>query len=418
MKLTSKTLIYYLLVSIPLLLLAGLYSYFLIQGELREGIEDTLAKESFNAEQVIVSFKEPKNVYLDYDSLSYIKPTAKHKAGYLFTDTTIYNTYEKEFESYRVLNTYYTAHDQTYFIRISKTTLEEDELMEGLFSSFGLIIGFLIVVFFILNWLLSKTLWKPFYKTLNALNQYDIKQHNHRQFDKTSTTEFNRLNHALNEMTNKIHSDFVRQKEFTENASHEMQTPLAVVKANLSLLIQSPNIKEEEMNRLQAIENTIKKLAALNKALILLAKIENNQFTENTNVNLKEKLETTVSNFNEVILIKNIEVELELNNNLPVIINPALADILITNLLQNAIRHNYKDGLIKISITGNSLIISNTGRPLCIAEDELFTRFKKDDASKDSLGLGLSIVKSITTLYNIKIDYTHLSGMHTFTVNF
>ncbi len=418
MKLVSKTILYYLLISIPLLLVAGIYSYVLIQGELRDGIEEILMTETLSAKKLINSFKEPKDVYLNYDSLSYIKVTELHKTESLFYDTAIYNTYEKELTGYRVLNTYYTKGNSTYLIHISKTTLEEDELMEGLFSSFGLIIGFLVFAFFIVNWLLSKTLWKPFYKTLNELNLYDINRHGTYHFNKTSTTEFNSLNAALNEMTGKIHSDFIRQKEFTENASHEMQTPLAVIKANIALLFQSPNIKEEEMQHLQSIENTVKKLTALNKALILLSKIENNQFSKNSEINLKEKVEAAVSNFNEMILIKNIMVVTELNNDLPVFIHPALADILLTNLLQNAIRHNYNDGLIKIYISGNSLTISNTGKTLSIPQEELFTRFKKDDASKDSLGLGLSIVKSITTLYNIDINYTYISAMHTFTLKF
>ena len=147
-----------------------------------------------------------------------------------------------------------------------KSTLEKEDLLESLFSSFILIIIFLILAFFIVNWWIAKKLWSPFYSTLSKLEAYDIKQHHTYGFDSSSTKEFDQLNKVLNTMTDKLYSDFLQQKEFTENASHEMQTPLAVVKANLSLLMQSPNLREEEMNHLQSIENTIKKLTALNKA--------------------------------------------------------------------------------------------------------------------------------------------------------
>jgi signal transduction histidine kinase len=219
-------------------------------------------------------------------------------------------------------------------------------------------------------------------------------------------------------MTNKLHTDFLQQKEFTENASHEMQTPLAVVKANLSLLFQSPNLKEEEMNQLQSIENTIKKLTALNKALILLSKIENHQFNESVAVDFNDKIKSIIKHNQELLDSKNIVLEIQFDNELIIPFNTTLADVLITNLLQNAIRHNIIGGRIHILIKDQSVIISNSGEPLSVREDELFVRFKKNDASKDSLGLGLSIVNSIASLYNIKVSYLYLSNKHTFTLNF
>ncbi|MES2134571.1 MAG: HAMP domain-containing sensor histidine kinase [Bacteroidota bacterium] len=418
MKLINKTIVYYLLISIPMLCVAGLFSYFLIQSELVEGTDEVLANETLKAEQLIATFKEPKTLYLGYDSLSYIKVVSEHTNESVFEDKLIYNPSEEEYTSYRQLTTYYDFNGNTYIITILKTTMEEEELMEGLFSAFALILGFLLIAFFIVSWFLSKTLWRPFYKTLDELNRYDIKQHNAYQFDKSSITEFDKLNAALNEMTAKIHTDFIQQKEFTENASHEMQTPIAVIKANLSLLLQSQNIKAEEMGHLEAIENTIKKLTALNKALILLSKIENNQFSESISIRLNDKLLSAISNYSEMIQIKNIDVKTRLQDDLIVFINPTLADVLISNLLQNAIRHNHTGGTIDISIDKNKLLISNSGGPLSVSEEDLFTRFKKNDTSKDSLGLGLSIVKSITVLYSIQIQYSYTSGIHTFALTF
>ena len=260
-------------------------------------------------------------------------------------------------------------------------------------------------------------LWKPFYNTLTKLNAYDIKNHEHLAFSKENILEFQQLNNALTKMTDKIYLDYLQQKEFTENASHEMQTPLAIIKANLTLLMQSSNLSESEMNHLQTIENTTKKMASLNKALILLSKIENNQFKENEAVNLISIINKTVANYIDLIEIKNIQLKLNLQNDLQITINPTLAEILLSNLVQNAIKHNVNRGVITIELIQNKLIISNSGEALTINPTELFTRFKKDDASKDSLGLGLAIVKSICNICHLKIDYSYSNNLHTFSLN-
>ncbi len=416
MKLINKTILYYLLISLPLLIIAGFISYHLIRMELRDGTDEALKKEKTNAIKLIHSFSEPHNVNLSFDSLCTIRVTTAGRTGEVYTDTSIYDKEEEEYVLYRFLRSYYSSGKNNYLITVAKTTIEEDELMEGIFSTFAIVIGFLVVTFFIVNWLLSRTLWKPFYKTLSELNTYDIKKHEYHQFQNETTAEFNKLNMALSKMTEKIHSDFLQQKEFTENASHEMQTPLAVVKVNLSLLMQSPNLKEEEMNQLQAIENTLKKLSALNKTLLLLTKIENNQFKENETIHLNEVVSKSLSNYADLIQAKNIQLETNFESNLTVEMNPVLADILLSNLLQNAIRHNQEGGSIVISTKGNTLSVSNSGEALTISQQELFVRFKKNDGSKDSLGLGLSIVKSISSLYGFEISYDYSNTLHTFTL--
>lgn len=418
MKLISKTLIYYLLISLPLLIVAGLLSYFLIKSELRDGTDETLLSEKVNAEKLIHSLKATNIIYLSSDSLSNIKLVNSQRLTTGFSDTLIFNKQESENVSARLLRSYYTVDGSNYQITVVKTTMEEEELLEGILTTFALIVGFLIVAFVIVNWLLSKTLWKPFYRTLSRLNMYDIKNHDHQHFNSEKTIEFNQLNDVLNKMMDKIYTDYIQQKEFTENASHEMQTPLAVVKANLSLLMQSPNLKEDEMNRLQTIENTIKKLSSLNKALILLSKIENNQFNESETVSVKAIVTRLTDNFAEVLESKGLKIDINLADDVFIKMNPTLAEILVSNLLQNAIRHNVENGKIAIELKGKQLAITNTGEQLSIAKEELFTRFKKNDASKESLGLGLAIVKSICKSNNLEISYAFQNNTHSFVINF
>lgn len=418
MKLISKTILYYLLISLPLLIIAGLLSYHLIRTEVRDGTDETLLREKNNAENLIKVNPKNQILFLSTDSISNISPIKIKKDGFSFSDSLIYDPTEKEDVNYRFLRSFYTSNNQSYLITIAKPTFEEDELIEGLLSAFALIFGFLVIGFFVVNWVLSKTLWKPFYKTLTELNSYDIRKHESHSFEPATTVEFNQLNRALNKMTEKIHSDFLQQKEFTENASHEMQTPLAVVKATVSLMMQSPNLKEEEMNQLQTIENTLRKLSALNKTLILLTKIENNQFQKNETVNLKETIAKTLNNYADLIDSRNIKLETDLSADLKIEINPVLADVLISNLIQNAIRHNIEGGKIGVSIKGKTVIVSNSGEPLTINKEDLYVRFKKNDSSKDSLGLGLSIVKSIVDNHGYSISYHYNDLLHTFSIQF
>ena len=260
MKLISKSILYYLLFSLPLLIVAGLLSYYTIRNEVRDGTDESLWMEKVHAEKLINSLSTPRNIVLSLDSLSKIEIILPTNKTYSFRDTLLFDKEENEYINYRVLESYYKANNTNYLISIAKPTLEEDELMEGLFSSLLLVIGFLVLSFFFVNWVLSKWLWKPFYKTIDSLNNYEL---SNAQINLNASTinEFNQLNEAFKKMTDKIYSDFVNQKQFTENASHEMQTPLAVIKAKLELLMQSQNLKEGEMNLLQVVDTTVNKLS-------------------------------------------------------------------------------------------------------------------------------------------------------------
>lgn len=422
MRLINKTILYYLLISLPLLLIAGVFAYFQIDNELREETDNNLIQQAFYAERICFNYDtintDSKKISLGYENISSLSLVSYHKNEHVFSDTTMFYILEQEMAPYRMLRSYVNYNNQTFLITVVKTTIEEDDLLKGLFTTFILIVIFLILALFLVNWLLSKILWKPFYKTLDGLKAYDIKLHEKCHFEHANTLEFNQLNEALTKMTEKIYKDFSQQKEFTENASHEMQTPLAVMKAHLDLLIQSSNLKEDDMNHLQVMENTIKKLTSLNKALILLSKIDNNQFIENGLFNLNQVIEKVAENYTDLILSKKMTLKINRNEELNVIISNTLADVLISNLFQNAIRHNTTGGEISININHDSITISNTGEPLIISRDDLFVRFKKDDSSKDSLGLGLSIIKSILDSYNYSISYNYINQLHVFEVKF
>jgi signal transduction histidine kinase len=418
MKLLNKTLLYFLLISLPLLVLACVFSYFVVRGELMENTEEILEKEKATAEQLIMKGISRDVVYLDSDSLSTIRFTPGTVVHTNYRDTVLYNSYEGEMENYRLLQSSHSKEGKAYTITILKPTVEEEDLLESLSTSFVIILIVLILVFSAVTWILSRTLWKPFYRMLNQLKAFDLRKNAHISYQRSSVKEFQQLNETLEKMSLKIYSDYLHQKEFTENSAHEMQTPLAIIKTHIGLLMQSSHLKAEEMTQLQAIENTVKKLTSLNKALLLLAKIENNQFSGSEALNLGELIRKVVDELDAFVSLKELTLQIIPQGHTIAQMNPVLAEVLLSNLIHNAIRYSPKKGNIFIELHGRDLLIRNSGEPLSIKPEELFLRFKKNDASGDSIGLGLAIVKSIADLYNLNIGYSYAEGYHRFTIRF
>ncbi len=219
-------------------------------------------------------------------------------------------------------------------------------------------------------------------------------------------------------MTAKMLSDYNNQKQFTENAAHELQTPLAVIKSRIDLLIQSKTISAEDMEQIQEIEKSASKIAHLNKTLLLLSKIENRQFEESKQIELRSLIDKVISNFDDHIKSKNTVVK-KIYSAHPVLqLNPLLAEILFSNLIQNAIRYTSGEGSVDIEITEHSFSISNPGTSLKGNEALLFNRFAKFNSSADSLGLGLAIVKQICDYYGFKIEYSYPGNRHFFIINY
>ncbi|MEN9997365.1 MAG: hypothetical protein RI922_355 [Bacteroidota bacterium] len=416
MRLQHKTTLFYLIVSIPLVGIAAFVSYYVIRAELKNGTEEVLRTELHSAKKIIRTFGHPQSIRISSDGLSKIQLVENALPMEHIKDTLIFDPIEKENVEYTILRSNFRFKNQLFQIDLYKNNMDSEELLEGLWAGFGILIAFLFSGFLFVNWFISKTIWKPFFATIHRLEKYDLKQHDSFKLEQVSTYEFNQLNTVVNTMTNKIQNDFIQHKEFTENASHEMQTPLAVIKANLSILMQAPSLSEVEMNAIESIENTIKKLSALNRTLLLLTKIDNQQFTEVETLDLSKLCSSVLENYADLINSRDIKLELNLEHSLQVTMNGTLAEILISNLIQNAIRHNLNNGEIFISTTRNSLILSNTGNPLTMPSVELFLRFRKSVVNNESIGLGLSLVKSITEKNGFSISHSYSSHFHTFTL--
>ena len=336
---------------------------------------------------------------------------------YHYSDSLLYDSAKVEMAPYRALKATVCDSKNNYEITLLESYAESDNLTAGILLPVLVLFIVLLIGFFLINVWISKRLWKPFYKTLQRLEHYKIEETSIK-FDSTTIKEFSELNAVLAEMAKKIYSDYSSQKQFIENASHEIQTPLAIINSKIELLIQSKTISETDVQIIQSVYKASNKISSLNKALLLLSKIENHQFKDVEEIQFETLIEKILDHFAEMISLKNINIEKKYYTEVKHNMNAALADILFTNLFQNAIRHNVKDGTISVQLLRNSIMISNTGNISIANTNELFQRFKKNEGSAESIGLGLAIVKEICDNYNIGITYTCSNTIHTIQLNF
>lgn len=230
--------------------------------------------------------------------------------------------------------------------------------------------------------------------------------------------EFNELNSALNKMTDKILNDYQSLREFTENASHEIQTPLALINSRIEGLIQDSSISGKHIQWIQDIHESAMRLSKLNHALLLLAKIDNGQYQEAEVLDLTAIVKRHLEEMEEVFVLKTITVSIERDEAFNVTINPTLADILVSNILNNAVKHNLPtSGFITIRISTEGLRVANSGMPLTTDPRKLFERFQKQNKSTASLGLGLAIVNKICEMSQLAVEYEHINGLHAISVS-
>lgn len=416
MKLLNKTSIYYLLFALPVFAICSGLIYYFISFEIIENLDEKLVKEKF---EIVKSVEKGKLVTELDDEISLKMIDSKNVTyGNRFSDTTLFDKAENEMEPFRVLiTTINDGKNNNYLLEIHESYIESDDLLESILVPVLILIVVLLAGFFLINRYISKKLWQPFYLTLEKLKVYKVNDISV-SFEKTSIQEFSELNKTLEIMTNKIHNDFISQKQFIENASHEIQTPLAVIKSKIELLIQSKTISERDMQLIHSLYNASNKLSSLNKALLLLSKIENNQFKEVEEIQFKTLIEKVIEHFQDIISHKNIKVGKNYLADTSFKMNSILAEILISNLIQNAIRHNIEGGSINIHLSENRIVISNTSDYSIENTNELFQRFRKSEASAESIGLGLAIVKEICDKYKIKINYTCKDMIHAIELSF
>jgi len=335
----------------------------------------------------------------------------------VYSDTTFYTENEKDFEPFRMLTTVFKAqNDKFYKLRIISSMVEEDDLIEDLlYSLVSLYVVLIVSMVFVNNFLLRK-IWQPFYHTIEKLRGYKISDQEEINFETTRVEEFKLLQKSLDELIKTNRETFNAQKQFIENASHELQTPLAIGINKLELMAEKNDFSDEQLQKISEVIDSLERLTRLNKSLLLLSKIENRQFPETENIDMNVLVKKLAGEFEELAGFKSVNMQIEENAELNILSNKPLAEILVTNLLKNAIFHNQQNGKVHVILNSNSLTVENSGTE-ALDSEKIFGRFYKSPQQTQSTGLGLAIVQSIVDIYGFTILY-EFNGMHRFTVGF
>ncbi|MCO6360466.1 sensor histidine kinase [Roseivirga pacifica] len=339
-----------------------------------------------------------------------------------YFDTVLYmqdaDDEKPEPEPVRMLITAFELNGQYHELKVANSMVEEDDLIKELLNdTIWLYISLIIGIVFINNFVLKK-LWKPFYDFLRQLKKYRLGIAQKPPKVKTKTKEFTDLQNAVNALLQHTTETYEQQKQFIGNASHELQTPLAIATNKLELLVENGNLQDDQAENIAEVMGIIERLTRLNKSLLLLTKIENKQFLDNQMVLLHKVVQKNISDLEEIATFKNVKIALKETAELPFEMDTSLANVVVSNLLRNAIFHNIPNGNVFVEITKDAIRISNTGSNQKLDENLIFTRFYKPNNTPKGTGLGLAIVKAISDLYSFKVSYSFDNALHCFQIEF
>lgn len=334
----------------------------------------------------------------------------------IYSDTLIYNAELDEMQHFRKKMTVLEVNGQYYQAELLKSMDDfvrlRNDIFEALIPAFILLaIG--IVLF---NYFLSGYLFRPFNEILSVMKTYKVSQRTEIKKIDTTTIEFKKMQDLFHQMIDRIEYDYRHLKEYTENMAHEIQTPLTIIRNKAENLIADETVMKRHAESVKIIYNETNHLSKLGNTLNLLTKIENGEFNQAIDLNTGEVIEKHIAAISELAQLKSLVIETDLSDEHLLHIDPFLFDIILKNLLRNALSYGTNEGPIRIQTTLDCLSLSNYGPPLDIPESKLFERFYRNHDQQASLGLGLALVKKICTLNNLDIEYHYQNRQHIFSI--
>lgn len=400
-----------LLISIPVF-------YFILQRVMWNNFDEELKFEKKWIKETLKK-TSPEN-FVSYNNNIIIRPGKSGQIKDDFFTENIYVSDDQETVPYRVLEFSTIENGKEYSIRIQKSLVETDDILQAIATlQLGVLLVLLIALFFI-NKTLNRKIWNPFYKTLASLKKYKLDSNTPIHFSQSSITEINDLNQSIHELTTHNLEIFHAQKEFTENASHELQTPLAVIQSNIDLLWQTQPLTEVQSQLINNLSEANIRMSRLNKSLLLLAKIDNQQFSDKKEIELASIINQFIKRNQEIYFYKKIKVSIQKEEEVKIYADLTLIEILLGNLISNSFRYTPENGTIFIEVTKEKFIIQNDAvNANRLDFNKLFKRFQKqNNENADSLGLGLEICKKICIQNHFSIQYSFVAQKHQFEIHF
>lgn len=335
-----------------------------------------------------------------------------------YKDSMVYIVEKGETEPARILTTIFKNDEGQYHkLTVSTPNIEKKDLKDAILGLIiSLYIALLLSIIFISVWVFYRNM-RPLYVLLHWLDNNQTGKKNEPLKNDTRITEFRKLNDAATRYVERTEQMFDQQKQFIGNASHEIQTPLAICLNRLEMLMEDDSLAENQLEELMKTHQTLEYITKLNKSLLLLSKIDNGQFTDTKELELNVLIKQYLEDYKEVYDYRNIEVSVTEDASFYVNMNESLAVVLLTNLLKNAFVHNDDGGHIRIVITTNSITFRNTGMEHPLNKEHIFERFYQGAKKEGSTGLGLAIVDSICRLQHLSLRYSFEQGEHCFEVS-
>jgi len=416
MKLLDKYNRISLMMTIVVIIITGIIYYFTIRYVLTEEIDNDLRSEENEIfDHVKRDNHLPEVFRSDYLKINFQQigeDTVKRR----YADVHFWEVADKEIEAGRELISSVKVNGVNYRITIIQSKVETQELIRVIFFITLCIILLLILTLAVINRLVISNLWQPFHQILKQIKLFNLTDHTDITVLETNIDEFKDMNEEVTAMSLRVNKDYQELKNFVENASHELNTPLAVINSKLDTLVQSGELTDRQGTLIGEVYGMVSKIRKLNKSMLLLSKIENRLIHEKEKLDLQQKTTAIVNDFQELLVAKNLFVTPVLEQ-VEVLMNKELLDILLNNLVGNAIRHNYAGGKILITLNQYKLIIANTGQQEPLKSDLIFKRFHKS-ADSDGSGLGLTLSREICEASGFSLSYTFTQSMHTFTIEF
>lgn len=416
MKLLNQLTLIYLALTLITLVIGGLFIFRKLESEINFELGMELKRQIDAFAVRLEQGASPEG--LASDRLEIIElPADLPEEPLTLRDTLAYHDPMNQHEIQLKASKSYKIGHKHYRISYYNLVVETEDITETVVYTM-LIVLFVQLLFIALFFRgLSNRMLSPFYHTLNQIQHFSFQQNEPLSLGKSTIKEFDELNGFLEKMSKKLLKDYRQIKEFSENISHEIQTPAAVVRGKLEHLMNL-DISHDQAELIHAAYQNNERIHRIVKSLSLLAKLENEEFGTPTPINLTEILKRNLETLEELIHLSELTFETDLSEQVMVTMHPFIAEIMMHNLVSNAIKHNRRGGWIRVALSADRLEITNTGSPLRQQPQELMQRFKKESRHADSVGLGLSIVSQICKTYRFKFSYTFQHETHRSVIDF
>lgn len=421
MRLVYRLVLRTLLILFPVMTLWGMLFYHAMIAEVVDETDDSLEDYSDGIIRRALGGDDLPSISNGSNNQYYLTPISDAEAAAMpriaYADSMVYIIEKREREPARILRTVFVNDMGQHFqLTVATPSIDKEDLIRQIFYwvIFLYLILFLTVV--AVNTLVFHRSLKPLYVLLDWLDSYKVGKDNAPLVNDTGVTEFQKLNEAATKNAERHEQYHRQQKAFISNASHEIQTPVAICLNRIEMMMGGDDLPEETMRGFGEVHTTLQHISRLNRSLLLLTRIDNGQFSDVANIDLCAMARRYADSFADIYSHRGINCEMRGEKQMHIMINPTMAEMLVSNLLKNAFVHSPDGATVIVTVTGMTMDFSNVAESGPLDGDKVFERFYQGSKREGSTGLGLAFCSAICRAYGLGIAYSYNDGTHHFTV--